>query len=127
MIKPIENFDGYFISDNGKVYCDLGKGCRDRSKRCELYEINPRPAKNDYLRVYMRSDIDNKRYDKYIHRLVAEAFLERIEGKNIVNHIDSNRQNNSISNLEWCNHRENNAHALEFGNQKRDSKTGRFL
>lgn len=46
MMKPIEDFDGYFISDDGRVYCNLGKGNRRKNdKTTELYEINPRPTK----------------------------------------------------------------------------------
>lgn len=38
IIKPIEDFDGYFISNKGKVYCNLGKGCReDRRRTVALY------------------------------------------------------------------------------------------
>lgn len=42
-----------------------------------------------------------------IHRLVAEAFIPKIEGKNEINHIDENKENNSVLNLQWCNHKEN--------------------
>ena len=41
-IKKIRDFTGYYISDDGKVYCNLGRGNRDKSKTTELYEIKPR-------------------------------------------------------------------------------------
>lgn len=50
-----------------------------------------------------------------VHRLVAEAFIPKIEGKDIVNHKDSNPQNSHVSNLEWCTYSENNIHAMESG------------
>lgn len=126
MIKPIEDFDGYFISDDGKVYCNLGKGCRDKnSARKEMYEIKPRQGKNGYLRVCMRQDSTGKRLDRYVHRLVATYFLDKPEGKNIVNHLDTNRQNNHVSNLEWTDAKGNNAYSMALGHLKRDSK-GRF-
>ena len=41
-----------------------------------------------------------------VHRLVALHFIPLIEGKEIVNHIDENRQNNKVDNLEWCTQKE---------------------
>lgn len=38
MLKPIQGFTGYFISDDGKVFCNLGKGNRDKNKTVDLYE-----------------------------------------------------------------------------------------
>ena len=64
MIKRIDGFCGYFISDEGKVYCNLGKGNRRNGKIVDLYEIKPRLTKNGYARVYMRRDFDGKRVDK---------------------------------------------------------------
>lgn len=49
------------------------------------------------------------------HRLVAFSFMKQPEGKNIVNHIDGNRQNNHISNLEFVTYKENSEHAVRIG------------
>lgn len=56
------------------------------------------------------------------HRLVAEAFIENHNEKPCVNHIDSNRSNNAIENLEWVTHQENSIHGVRHGNAFRNSK-----
>lgn len=48
--------------------------------------------------------------DYAVHRIVANAFLPKIENKDLVNHKDLNKTNNHIENLEWCNCRENVTH-----------------
>lgn len=53
-----------------------------------------------------------------VHRLVAEAFLPKIKGKNYINHKDSNRKNNCVENLEWCTSQENFLHAMQNGRWK---------
>lgn len=125
-IKPIEGFDGYFISKDGKVYCNLGNGCRDRSKRVDLYEIKPRPGKTGYMRVYMRNTELNKRMDRYVHRLVATHFIPNPYNKNVVNHIDCDRSNNHVDNLEWVTTKENLNHAMTVGSLKRNEQNGRY-
>lgn len=50
-----------------------------------------------------------------IHRLVAENFIPRIDGKNVVNHIDCDRSNNRVDNLEWVTDKENAVHAWNHG------------
>lgn len=127
MIKPINDFEGYFISDDGKVYSNLGRGNRRNGKTTELYEINPRPTHNGYMRVCCRQSSTGRRKDLYIHRLVAEYFIPKPEGKNVINHKNCIRSDNRADNLEWCTQKENLEYAISLGNIKRSEETGRFI
>lgn len=53
--------------------------------------------------------------NKKIHRLVAEAFIEKIPGKNLINHKDGDKKNNKVENLEWVTAKENTSHAIKIG------------
>lgn len=125
-MKKIEGFEGYFIREDGTVWSLLGQGNRHRGRMGKLTQIKGRPTKNGYLRVYLRHNESNKRIDKYIHRLVAEYFVENRDNKRIVNHKDSNRQNNHYTNLEWCTQKENLQHGMEQGFLDRDNATGKM-
>lgn len=125
MIKPIINYQGYFISDDGKVFCNLGKGNRNKNKTVQMYEIKPRPTRHGYLRVCMRNSLTNKRDDKYIHRLVAEYFIPNPNNYKYVNHKDFDRRHNYAENLEWCTAKQNTEYTLNSKHVIRDSK-GRY-
>lgn len=60
-----------------------------------------------------------------VHRIVAEAFIEKPEGKNTVNHIDFNRHNNCVRNLEWCTQAENVKHSRDAGRYPDDYWKGK--
>jgi len=63
-----------------------------------------------------------KKYPVMIHRLVANAFLEKPKGINIeVNHIDGDKLNNNVDNLEWIEHSENIKHQYKLGRRMSES------
>lgn len=63
---------------------------------------------NGYRRVHLRKIDSYKHY--LVHRLVAKYFIENPNNDPIINHIDTNKSNNNIDNLEWCTHSENTSH-----------------
>ncbi|MBU3205161.1 NUMOD4 motif-containing HNH endonuclease [Clostridium algidicarnis] len=114
--RDVNGYEGFYqISNYGKaksldrvVFCKTGKTRKIKGK--VLILIND---KDGYKEINMSKN-GKVRHGK-VHRLVAEAFLEKIEGKNEVNHKDGNKANNEVGNLEWCNASENTAHAVKNG------------
>lgn len=89
-------------------------------------ELKPRPTHNGYDRVYI--SIDGKRQDKYIHRLVADAFCTHSDEQcDVVNHIDNDTHNNVASNLEWVTQRKNVHYAMEQGRVKNFPNAKRLI
>lgn len=75
---------------------------------------------------YLTVSLNNKKYSA--HRLIAITFLEQEKGKNIVNHIDGNKLNNRVDNLEWCDHKHNFDEAVRLNliNMKYNSYENRI-
>lgn len=113
----IQGFEGvYMISNYGRIKH------RQNSHR-ETLRI-PHPAPNGYLRLVL--SYQGKRVTASVHREVAKAFLPNPNGFDSVNHIDFNKTNNSVSNLEWLPIKENILHAKENGKNNRKS-VGQYL
>ena len=103
MWKEIKGYEGnYIISNYGKMI-SLPRYKQNKSKLqyVEPREITPYVnTKNGYVYAYLCNDGIYK--NVRLHRLVAENFIPNPNHLPQVNHKDGNRQNNKVSNLEWC-------------------------
>lgn len=95
MLSKIKNFSNYLIEDTGKVFSISKKDY------LTLYENN-----YGYNFVSMKDDDGNWKC-LYVHRLIAEAFLENLNDYPIVMHLDDNPKNNDVKNLKWGTQSEN--------------------
>ena len=103
-LKKVPNMNTWISDDGTKVV--TVKGITDEN--FETYYWLRHLVKDDTCisgSGYKMVTINQVQYS--IHRLVALAWLPKVEGKNYVNHKDGNRLNNSISNLEWVTQQEN--------------------
>ena len=75
--------------------------------------IKPRINKHGYKTVALRCD--NKNSTKLVHQLVAKTYIPNPNGRKTINHIDGNKLNNNVDNLEWVSVKENTIHAYENG------------
>lgn len=66
-------------------------------------------CRNGYRRIHVQHDGNDMKF--LVHRLVAEAFIPNPEQLPVVNHIDGNKLNNAVDNLEWCDYSDNLKHA----------------
>lgn len=98
-------YDGVDLSWRFEV-STFGRIRNAKTKR--IYALHP--GANDYLQIC--TSICGKNKNIRVHRCVAETFLENPTGLEIVNHIDGNKQNNRLENLEWCSRQYNYEHAV---------------
>lgn len=106
--KPIQEFNGeYEVSNIGRVrsmkryYGMVGRIMPQTIQRKGYYAVT--------------FHMNNKAYCRKVHRLVIEAFIPNPDNLPCINHIDGNKLNNRIDNLEWCTYQHNMQHAVRTG------------
>ena len=102
----------YMVSDYGRV-----KRVKP-SRGAKVGRVLRQAACSNGYRQVTLSDGCKRRIHR-VHRLVAEAFAENPEGKRYVNHIDGDKTNNRVENLEWCTRSENMLHSYRVLGHKR--------
>lgn len=102
-MRQIKDFPDYLVTLDGKIF--------------SLKTMKFLSQNNKTNAGYSRVQLFNENGFKWqtIHRLVAETYLPNTENKAQVNHIDGNKTNNILFNLEWCTASENQKHACDTG------------
>lgn len=113
-IRGLEDLKGYSVTSDGKVYTHFKRHDKEwiitkDPKKELIFTLN----KKGYPTVRLNSI--HKKVSVRIHRLVATAFIPNPDNKPQVNHIDGNKLNNNVSNLEWVTGAENHRHKMEHG------------
>lgn len=108
----IQGFPNYRINKQGQVFSNYKY---KTNIPCDTWrEVKPVLDKGvGYYLVTLSNQ--GKKSNKHIHRLLATHFIPNPLNKSQVNHIDGNKQNNDLSNLEWVTSQENSRHAVDIG------------
>lgn len=109
--KPLLEYKGVEVSSIGRI-----RKAANKSRKERILTEFPKD-RDGYYRCSVQK-LDGTWTSQPVHRLVAKAFIPRTENKDVVNHIDGNRTNNRIENLEWVTPKENVIHSFKFGSRK---------
>lgn len=124
--KEIPGFNGaYMVSNYGRVLSvsRIVRSGKTNFVKTKDIIMTKRPNKKGYDKVCL--NLNGKTKSVFVHRLVAIAFIANPNNKPQVNHIDGNKSNNLVSNLEWCTNGENQIHAYRLGLNKVTGRAGR--
>lgn len=110
--KPLEEYRGIEVSSIGRIRKAANKRRKER-----ILTMFPKD-RDGYYRCSVQR-LDGTWTSQPVHRLVAKAFIPNTGNKQAVNHIDGNRINNKIENLEWVTPKENVIHSFKFGLRKK--------
>ena len=110
MWKPCPDFETkYLISSHGRI---MGIGTYNTCKKGELLSLHKKHGRNGYIQVQL---FDSGRMRTIeVHTLVAKAFIPNPDNLPMVNHIDEDKTNNHVENLEWC----TNQYNVRYSNAK---------
>jgi hypothetical protein len=112
-IKPIKDFPNYYVSNFGNTYTEYPSRRYGTIFRVLRYRNHPTGYK--YVGLY-RLDEDGltRRYWKRVHRVVWEAFSGELKRNMVIDHIDENKGNNRLDNLQMITQSANRIKAIQF-------------
>lgn len=117
----VKGYEGiYEVSDHGNVRSLdrlVWNKANHKFQKTKGIVLKPKKSKFGYLIVTLYDAQSNSKMH-LVHRLVMRTFFGELSTRKYVNHIDGNKENNHLSNLEWCTPGENNRHAFETGLKK---------
>ena len=122
-MKEHPKYSGYYVDIDGFVYTEkYGRNQFSDKTKKPLKKLNPAKTSTGYSRYTLY--VDKKYISILAHRLVAEVYLPNPNNLPQVNHIDENKQNNSVSNLEWCDAFHNAQHSFSKNYRIKNIETG---
>ena len=109
--KDVVGFEGlYKVSNKGNVYSV--ERISSQGNECGGFTLKPTITRGGYLQVKLYKD--GIREHKYVHRIVAKAFIPNPNNYPEINHKDEDKTNNYMGNLEWCTREYNNNHGTRI-------------
>lgn len=107
--ETIADFPGYLITRDGRVLSITRKDDRGVAHRGKV--LKRYTHKNGYQYICLSKK--GKETNKRVHRLVATAFIPNPENKLCINHLNGDKADNRVENLEWSTHSENEKHSYD--------------
>jgi hypothetical protein len=113
--KDIPGYEGIYQASSFGNIKSLNRLDSNNQQRLSVLMKPVLKKATGYFQVKLCSGNGNKKIFLW-HRVIATVFIENINNKPCVNHIDCDKSNNKLSNLEWCTYKENTEHSIKLGN-----------
>ena len=111
--KDVIGYEGiYQVSNLGRIKRVANNHLCNIKYQGEYY-LKPLDNGKGYLRMKLSKNGHSKRV--MLHRIIAEAFINNPKNKKVINHINCDKKDNRIENLEWCSQSENVLHSVKLG------------
>ena len=111
--KDVVGYEGFYqVSNLGNVK-RVGSFRGVNKAYLNDYYLKPKDNGKGYYRIKLT--VNNKSKRVMLHRIIAEAFINNPKNKKVINHINCDKKDNRIENLEWCSQSENVLHSVKLG------------